>query len=58
MTVHEVPQLIEKEQFLIFLGSTEQSLWVMKKRETCVAAGELADEYEQERRGPRMVYGE
>ena len=54
-TVDEVQQLIGKEQFLIFLGSTEQSLWVMEKKpETCVAAGELADEYEQARRGPRI----
>ena len=53
-TVDEVQQLIGKEQFLISLGSTEQSLWVKKKPETCVAAGELADEYEQARRGPRI----
>eukprot|EP00731_Ephydatia_muelleri_P002368 Em0001g2368a len=39
-------------------GSTEQSLWVMEKKpETCVAAGELADEYEQARRGPRIDTG-
>ena len=57
-TVDEVQQLIGKEQFLIFLGSTEQSLWVMEKKpETCVAAGELADEYEQARRGPRIDTG-
>ena len=57
-TVDEVQQLIGKEQFLIFLGSTELNLWVMEKKpETCVVARELADEYEQARQGPRIDTG-
>ena len=57
-TIDEVQQLIGKEQFLISLGSAEQSLWVMEKKpETCVAAGELADEYEQARRSTRIDTG-
>ena len=49
-TVEDVQQFIGKEQFLKTLSNPEQKLWVMKKKpKTSIAAGELADEYEQAR---------
>ncbi|KAL5517047.1 hypothetical protein EMCRGX_G002514 [Ephydatia muelleri] len=51
-------RLMDVQQKWMKEWSTEQSLWVMEKKpETCVAAGELADEYEQARRGPRIDTG-
>ena len=49
-TVDDVQQFIGKEQFLETLSNPEQKLWVMEKKpKTSIAAGELADEYEQAR---------
>ncbi|KAL5505725.1 hypothetical protein EMCRGX_G007206 [Ephydatia muelleri] len=49
-TVEDVLNVVGKEQFL----NTLPTLWVLERKpETCVKAGELADEYEQARR-PEM----
>ena len=52
-TVEDVLNAVGKEQFLNTLP-TDKKLWVLERKpETCVKAGELADEYEQARR-PEM----
>eukprot|EP00731_Ephydatia_muelleri_P032740 Em0024g284a len=57
MAAHKVKKNRWSQYLAPLSGSTEQSLWGMEKKpETCVAAGELADEYEQARRGPRMKH--
>ena len=49
-TLEDVMNAVGKEQFLNTLP-TDKKLWVLdRKPETCVQAGELADEYEQARR--------
>ena len=49
-TVEDVMNAVGKEQFLNTLP-TDKKLWVLERKpETCVQAGELADEYEQARR--------
>eukprot|EP00731_Ephydatia_muelleri_P004931 Em0002g1107a len=48
-TVEDVLNAVGKEQFLNTLP-TDKKLWVLERKpETCVKAGELADEYEQAR---------
>eukprot|EP00731_Ephydatia_muelleri_P011503 Em0006g397a len=52
-TVEDVLNAVGKEQFLNTLP-TDKKLWILERKpETCVKAGELADEYEQARR-PEM----
>ena len=49
-TVEDVINAVGKKHFLYTLP-TDKKLWVLdRKPETCVQAGELADEYEQTRR--------
>ena len=49
-TVEDMQQVVGMEQFLNTLPM-EKKLWVMEKKpNTCIKAGELADEYEQARR--------
>ena len=57
-TAEDVQQVVGKEQFLETLSNPEQKLWVMEKKpQTCVAAGELADEYEQARQHGLRITG-
>ena len=54
-TVEKVKEAIGLEQFLKTLP-TEKRVWVSdRKPETCVKAGEIADEFEQVRKGERST---